>query len=188
MRMTFTALISLVAVGLLAACGGTSALGVAQLGSTTPVPQPAGSSTPSALGYSQCMRSHGISDFPDPNSQGQIAVDAQPGSDLDPNNPHFVAAQSACKSLDPGGGTPAQQDQNYASDLKYAHCMQAHGVAIPDPPAPGSGPGSQSNSSTSPQTGSPIDPNSPQFIAANKLCQQYLPSGGTGPSTNSGGG
>jgi hypothetical protein len=54
------------------------------------------------LRMSQCMRAHGIKDFPDPNSQGGIAVAARPGSDLDPNNPQFKAAAAVCQHLMPG--------------------------------------------------------------------------------------
>jgi hypothetical protein len=57
-----------------------------------------------ALKYSRCMRAHGISDFPDPNSQGGIALQPKPGSDLDPNNPRFQAANKACQHEQPGGG------------------------------------------------------------------------------------
>jgi hypothetical protein len=45
------------------------------------------------------MRAHGITYFPDPSSSGPIA---RPGSDLDPNNPQFQAAEKACQSLMPG--------------------------------------------------------------------------------------
>ena len=55
-----------------------------------------------ALRMSQCMRAHGIKDFPDPNSQGGIGIKASPGSDLDPNNPQFKAANAACQHLMPG--------------------------------------------------------------------------------------
>jgi hypothetical protein len=55
-----------------------------------------------ALRMAQCMRAHGIKDFPDPNSQGGIAIKAGPGSDLDPNNPQFKAANAACQHLMPG--------------------------------------------------------------------------------------
>jgi len=57
-----------------------------------------------ALKYAQCMRNHGIKDFPDPNPQGGIQVSAAQHSDLDPNNPLFKAADKACKSLMPGSG------------------------------------------------------------------------------------
>jgi hypothetical protein len=54
------------------------------------------------LRMSQCMRAHGIKDFPDPNSQGGIGIKVTPGSDLDPNNPQFKAANAACQHLMPG--------------------------------------------------------------------------------------
>ena len=49
------------------------------------------------LAFSACMRDHGIKDFPDPTNGG-IQLHIAPGSDLDPNNPKFQAAQSACQS------------------------------------------------------------------------------------------
>jgi hypothetical protein len=53
-----------------------------------------------ALKYSQCMRSHGVSAYPDPNGQGTISVAAGPG--IDPTSPLFQRAQRACQSLDNG--------------------------------------------------------------------------------------
>lgn len=56
-----------------------------------------------ALRFSQCMRAHGISDFPDPQSQpgGGIAIRirAGQGSDLNPQSAQFQAAQNACQGL-----------------------------------------------------------------------------------------
>jgi hypothetical protein len=51
--------------------------------------------------YAQCMRAHGIPDFPDPDSNGWIDVTAGPGSDLDPQSQAFQKARSACHSLLP---------------------------------------------------------------------------------------
>jgi hypothetical protein len=63
------------------------------------------------LKYSQCMRSHGIADFPDPQADGSLQVQSNPGSDLDPDNPQFKSADEACKQFQPnagkGGGTSA---------------------------------------------------------------------------------
>lgn len=66
-----------------------------------------------ALKFSQCMRSHGIKDFPDPTANGGINITrkAGSGSDLDPNNQLFQAAQRACQHYLPahpsgGGGAP----------------------------------------------------------------------------------
>ena len=53
-----------------------------------------------ALKYSQCMRAHGISSYPDPNGQGTIVVQA--GGGIDPRSPQFQNAQKACQSLDSG--------------------------------------------------------------------------------------
>ena len=68
----------------------------------SPAQQAAAKAT--ALRYSHCMRAHGIPDFPDPGSQGGIGIQVKPGSDLDPNNPRFQAANTACQKLMPGGG------------------------------------------------------------------------------------
>ena len=57
-----------------------------------------------ALAYARCMRAHGISDFPDPNAQGGIALSPQPGGDLEPNNPRFQAANHACQHYQLGKG------------------------------------------------------------------------------------
>lgn len=55
-----------------------------------------------ALKYATCMRSNGVPNFPDPNGQGLIQVNAT-GS-LEPSSPAFQKAVAACKSLDNGFG------------------------------------------------------------------------------------
>jgi hypothetical protein len=60
-----------------------------------------------ALKHSQCMRSHGVPNFPDPEeSNGFISLRIAPG--VDPNSPQYQSASSACKQYTPGGvGLPA---------------------------------------------------------------------------------
>jgi hypothetical protein len=58
-----------------------------------------------ALKYATCMRSNGVPDFPDPNGQGLIQVNATGA--LEPSSPAFQKAQMACKSLDNGFGVSA---------------------------------------------------------------------------------
>ncbi len=81
---------------------------------------------------------------------------------------------------------------DYAAQLKWAHCMQAHGEDVPDPHPPGSGPSTQSkgtssgpyvldSSGSNTQSNGNVDPNSPQYLAASKACQDLLPAG-SGPS------
>jgi hypothetical protein len=69
---------------------------------------PAGNLTPAqqvvanakALKYSQCMRSHGIGSYPDPDGHGTIKVAAGPG--IGPTSPRFQQAEHACRSLENG--------------------------------------------------------------------------------------
>jgi hypothetical protein len=106
---------ALVAISLLAAaCGGGShPSGVASLGKTTlssPVAGGVATTLPSgaaaeehyqkALKYSECMRSQGISNFPDPNSGGGIQLGSNSG--IDPQSLQFQAAQKACPGASAG--------------------------------------------------------------------------------------
>lgn len=123
----------------------------------------------SGLTYSACMRSHGKPDFPDPKPGGGVPMIA------DPNDPQLQAAEKACAHLLPNGGqmttgnnfTPSEMAQM----LKYSKCMRAHGVLnFPDPSSTGMG------------DMSGVDPNSPQFTAADEACHSLMPQlGGSGP-------
>ena len=89
------------------------------------------------IAYSQCMRSHGVPNFPDPNSQGVIegkSSSGSGGSGLNPNSPTYQAAQNTCQKYASGGNTPADQAQQLKQALKFTACMRAHGVPnFPDP-------------------------------------------------------
>jgi hypothetical protein len=57
------------------------------------------------LAFSQCMRDHGITDYPDPTFEGggvSISIGGA-GSDIDPGSATFQAAQSACETELPSG-------------------------------------------------------------------------------------
>jgi hypothetical protein len=176
---------------LVAGCGGTSPAGAVQVASlptasaTATATSSATSHRGDALKFSQCMRAHGVSKFPDPNADGGIAINAGPGSSLDPNGAQWKAAEAACKQYAPQGGAPL--DPKAAADLQkqflaYAKCMRDHGItAFPDPKF-------EDNhvSLSLPQS---INPNSTKFKAADKACQSLMPrppGGGQGP-TQSGG-
>jgi hypothetical protein len=168
-----------------ACSGGSSSSG----GDNNPASS-SGNSTTSDLGYSQCMRAHGITDFPDPNSSGGISLPSNGSINL--NSSQYQAAAKACQSKMQGQLSQAQQEDDYQAELKYAQCMRTHGLPdFPDPPPPGSGPSTntQSNSSRSGTYGNGPNPNSPQYIAANKACEHDLPAGqGPSLSTNGNGG
>jgi hypothetical protein len=142
-----------------------------------------GSAGHSALAYSQCMRAHGIKNFPDPNAQGDISLNAGPGTGINPNSPQYKAADNACKSLLPPQHalSPAQQAKARAQSLKYSRCMRAHGISdFPDPD-------SQGGIKLNPKAGGDLDPNNPQYQAADKACKSLMPGGGAGSSTNTSG-
>jgi hypothetical protein len=147
-----------------ACAGGPSGPGVAGQGaSSSPSASPSGDPRDAELAYAKCMREHGISDFPDPQPGGGLAIQAGPGSDLDQNNPQFKAADDACKALLP---TPSKQDQEqeFADMLRFAQCMREHGIADFPDPKPGEG------IDLGAGQGTDLDPSNPQFQAANKAC------------------
>jgi len=89
-----------------------------------------------AVKFAQCMRANGVSNFPDPNSSGQLTIDAiANGSGINTNTPAFQQALSACKSLEPSGFMGTQRTpQQQAAALKFAQCMRDNGVSnFPDP-------------------------------------------------------
>jgi hypothetical protein len=109
-------------IGLLAtACGGSSAAASATGGPTR---------TQAALAYARCMRSHGVPDFPDPDSSGNFNLGNDSVSSQE------TAANQVCNHLlDVGTQLNAAQTQHALSQLvKYAKCMRVHGVPnFPDP-------------------------------------------------------
>jgi hypothetical protein len=168
-----------VAAALLAAgCAHQASPGVASTGrGTARASASASGAHASALAYSKCMRSHGIKDFPDPNSDGELTLDAQPGSDIDPNNPTYKAADAACKSLLPPQQKPPAGLKE--ANLKYAKCMRSHGVSdFPDPSADGT---LQIQS----KPGSDLDPNNPTYKAADAACKHFELGGGNGGKLSS---
>ncbi len=92
-------------------------------------------STPSAVSYSRCMRSHGVPDFPDPGSSGRF--DKAALAQLAASNSRYQTASQTCGHLLPGGSsgrTPAQLRQWWSGMANFARCMHSHGVPNwPDP-------------------------------------------------------
>jgi len=122
----------------------------------------AGGAQATGLAYTTCMRSHGVQDFPDPNSSGNFDISATVGS-----NPAFTAATHACQALSPGGQQAATVSaEKLATEVKWARCMRSHGVpGFPDPNSSG-----QIDSAK-------FDPQSPAFKRASAACQYLQPSG-----------
>lgn len=162
---------------MLAACSSSSGPQVAG-GGSSPNTGPSSSTGSSAnlLVYAACMRSHGLPDFPDPDSSGGFPMP----SNIDPNSAVYQAAANACKVYaGPGLNlSPAREEQLEASALEFAQCMRSHGVpSYPDPKITFSN-GGVSESEGAP--GSGLDANSPTFQAAQKTCQSLRQGGGNG--------
>jgi hypothetical protein len=164
---------------LVTACGGGPAPnGVASRGNgTTTTTQPSASSASSQSGateaqllkYAECMRAHGISDFPNPVPSPlggyDFHVHINPGSDLDPHTPRNQSAQKACQKDVPPSVANATPAEMAANALKWSECMRSHGEpGFPEPNGQGL------ITITNP-TGI-MDPNSPQFQRAEKACQR----------------
>ena len=136
-------MIAATALALLAACGG----GSSSTGAGDAPNAGQAASSPSAVAYSDCMRSHGVSKFPDPGSNG--AVPKGSAQQFGVSDSQFQAAQSDCQHLLPSGGSFQQQAQQCFSagdcpaalvqqiltaQRKFAVCMRSHGVPNwPDP-------------------------------------------------------
>lgn len=192
-------LVALAATLGLAACGGAKSPAVANLATTTTAntgsnttttgtsgrgaPETPAQLQQSALKFSQCMRSHGVPNFPDPAPSGGFVFPA--GSGLSPSSPAMQSAQAKCQkymggSL-PGPGTvehPAAQ--RLAQMVKAAACMRRHGYPdFPDPrtSVPANPFGGSSAGVISDIDGviflfpSSIDTTSPQFYRAADACK-----------------
>jgi hypothetical protein len=163
-RRTAIAFVAVAVLALLAAaCGGSPTSQVAQLGSTTTRTQNDSSSTSAgtALAFSRCMRTHGVPNFPDPDSQGNF-----PPFETGVSKQTSMAANEGCKHLLPrrgGTGTPQQRREKLLFALKVARCVRSHGFpTFPDP-------------SGSSQGNSPgIDLSSPQFQTAETGCEKQV--------------
>jgi hypothetical protein len=181
-RFTVSPSMTALAIGavtlLFVACGGASGPSVASLKpSTTSKTSPtAGSSNEAnetdyvdAVKYAQCMRTHGIPNFPDPNGEGTYLFRGRTVNGVNIrvglNSTAFVQANEACEHLLPNGGQPttAQVEQMLVQTLKYVKCLRTHGVPnMPDPTVAKGGMISLRL---------PLSHNSPQLLRAENACK-----------------
>lgn len=210
MTRTALSLTALACVALIVAgCGSSSpSSGVAHLssGAATNSSATGGGSTPQGgssssegrptqqqmVAFSQCMRSHGVPEFPEP-TEGKLLIRSSDRngrvSGLDPRSAPFQAARKVCAKLLPNGGvpSPAEQAKMQEAALKFSHCMRTHGVPnFPDPEFSHGGGTVRLMIGRGGPGG--IDPGSPQFQAAQKACQSIMPGpkGGPGAGGNIG--
>jgi hypothetical protein len=125
-----------------------------------------------AVAYSQCIRSHGVPNFPDPVQTPSRGYGYRTAG-IDPNSAAFQGAVQACKALPSPWNTTGQQlsPAQQQAWLNWAQCIRAHGVPdFPDPTFSGSEVHDSGVGSSSPQLQSAID-----------ACKSQMPSvGGLG--------
>ncbi len=148
-------------LALLAACG-SGAGGSAAAGTTDYQKE---------LAFSQCMRAHGEPGFPDPQSNGDLLINAKKDN---LNGALMNSASKACQHLLPNGGhlTAAQKQQALNRLLKFSACMRTHGLpGFPDPAEVNGGVGLS-------MSGKSLNPSSPRFRSAQQACRSLMPGGG----------
>ncbi len=182
----FATIAGALAAGLLiAACGSSSNSSASQAAKRS-----------QALAFANCVRSHGVPNFPDPSTgQGggiQIQQSERSGSGpstrvngVPVSGPAFQSAMQACRQYLPNGGHPSAEKtaEIKAKALAMARCMRSHGVPnFPDPQfqtGPGGGFGIRLG-------GAGVDPSSPAFQAAQKACGGIFGGKGGGLSLKTG--
>lgn len=140
---TSAAAVAATVLALLAvACGGSNSPGATGRGS------PGNSAVTSAVAYSACMRSHGVPNYPDPGSDGNLPKGNAQAFGV--SNSQYQTAERACRHLLPNSDTsftasltqclmtgdcpPALVQRALSAGLRFARCMRDHGVPNwPDP-------------------------------------------------------
>jgi hypothetical protein len=82
-----------------------------------------------AVKFAECIRAHGVSDFPDPNASNEFEY----GVSVSPAV--WRRATTACKSLQPPGTLSAKRTpKQQSASLRFAQCIRDNGVKdFPDP-------------------------------------------------------
>ena len=174
------AVIAAAAVLLLAAACGSSPSHTASGGSSAQggaSPSTGTSAASPLLAFSQCMRTRGVPDFPDPEPGASNAK--FPGAQqLGVSGSVYQAAVGACQHLLPAGVDdlfPAAEVQQLLVGMRqFSQCMRAHGVPTwPDPSVDAEG---RPYFDLSDHGFSRSEAHSPQLGAKETQCQNLLPS------------
>lgn len=195
-RAATTGLLSAALLVGMSGCGSSSSASTGSSSSggsasAAPGASSAGSRYQARLALAKCLRAHGLN-VPDPSPNGGPAGGAPGGGGgfrALRDQPNFSSAMQACAkyrgAASPLGNLTPQQRAQFQQDLvKFAQCMRAHNINMPDPSASTSGgfrifrqvPESERNS--------------PAFRSALQACSTNLPfrRGGGGPGAPGGNG
>jgi hypothetical protein len=174
------ALAALAVATVIAACGSNSPSSSGSSGSSGSNASQA-QAQQEGLSFARCMRSHGVSSFPDPTPNAGGFNLSAPG--INSSSPAFKAAQTACRDLLPvkhvASGPPSAQA--YARLLRWATCMRERGISSmpdprPDPPPPPGSPGTAGIGTLMGDGGywvgipATVDAHSPAFVHLSTVC------------------
>jgi hypothetical protein len=152
----------------------------------------------SAVAYSRCIRFHGVPNFPDPSSNGEVPETS--AQLLRVSGSQLQAARIACQRLYPSncgvlnkdslaqceetGDCPrALVQETVTAMLRYARCMRSHEVPNwPDPTVDSEG---RPGFNLVPIHGT--DWNSPQISTEMQDCEHVMPGGAPVPAIAPGG-
>ncbi len=133
------AVIAAAALATLAACGGSPPAGSGAPKSGAPATS-ATTSTGKELAFARCVRIHGVPNYPDPGSGGQVVKET--AQQLGVSNSRLQTAMNSCEHLLPNTGNvdddPAALHKWWSQMQHFAQCMHARGV--PNWPGPTSYP------------------------------------------------
>jgi hypothetical protein len=163
---------AIAAATVIAACGSSSSSssGSSSSGGQTNPDQAQGQQD--VLNFARCMRSHGVSKFPD-----DLNFQNVPG--INPSSPAFKTAQTACQHLLPVKTAPRATPSapTHAKLLRLSNCLRAHGYPSmpdprPDPPPPHSSQYGTLYGEGDYWIGIPkaIDAHGPAFVRAARAC------------------
>jgi len=82
-----------------------------------------------AVKFAECIRAHGVSDFPDPNAKNDFEYGVSVSETV------WTRAVTACKDLQPPGTLSSKRtSKQQSATLRLANCVRANGVKdFPDP-------------------------------------------------------
>ena len=125
-----------------AACGCAVAIAACGSAGLNTTGSGATSKKAGALTFANCMRSHGVPNYPDPSGSGPTVQLLGASSGINPQSPAFQSAQTSCQRLLPGGGrgSGSASAQAHAQLLRISECMRRHGISSFPDPRPGSPP------------------------------------------------
>ena len=160
---------------------GLSACGSSSNNSSTTASAGAGGTTTASssaryqarLNLAKCMRAHGV-DVPDPSAGGGFGGGEGLLRQVQ-SSPNYQSAIQACSKYLRGSFafanlSPAQRAQFQQALVRFAECMRAHGVNVPDPTTTGTGGGFGIR-----RAFGSVDRNSPGFRSALQTCRSSLP-------------